>query len=137
MTTVWKPINAVECMNCGSIYNADEAGETCKNCGYSPLFKVEEEGEEGGTVEPLAKWQFQIPDMFITREDIALIIYMREYGMDEDEAKEHANEITDEEMKELAEEWSLEFYDGYEGMFAAVLTKIFDYHDANKPYGEK
>ena len=43
--TVWRPINAVECPKCSMIYNADDVEDTCKQCGYSPMFKIADDGD--------------------------------------------------------------------------------------------
>jgi|WetSurMetagenome_2_1015567.scaffolds.fasta_scaffold36274_5 hypothetical protein len=69
--------------------------------------------------------EFPIPGAIITREDVALIIFMRLKKIGLDEAREKADALTDTQMEEIAEAWSQVFFEKHDGLFARVLEESY------------
>jgi len=63
----------------------------------------------------------RIPGMCISREDIALIVYQHFRQMDEFDAEEKVNLLTDVQMNYIADEFAEEFFSVNDGLFAKLL----------------
>ena len=68
----------------------------------------------------------EIPGMYISKEDISLIVYEHFRQMDEVDAEEKVNSLTDDQMKCIADEFAEEFFSVNDGLFAKLLLRAVE-----------
>ncbi len=71
------------------------------------------------------KYDTEIPGMYISREDMKLIVYEGLLKLSCQEAKKKSEELTDKELDDIAYAFSEEFFDVNEGLFAKLLREAY------------
>jgi hypothetical protein len=71
------------------------------------------------------KNEAEIQGMYISREDMQLIVYGRYMQLSEEESEKRASELTDEQLDDIAWSFAEEFFDEREGLFATILVSAF------------
>jgi hypothetical protein len=70
---------------------------------------------------------FEIPGMYLTREDVGQAIFLRNKNISFEKAQEWAKTLNDKQMERITQIFSEEFFDTRDGLFMDLVHSSLEY----------